>query len=148
MIKVHLPDVKGELSIELEELRPKEHVSIQNDKPVFRFTVKAKGRVMENTTNLDLSNPRIISDVTDAFAKTIKQEYERLLKKLQKTCKTDSASMGAMIYRSHPAYWRKIEADWPDMFTRQEIQWTVDARISSIGVAGPPMSLPEGEVKK
>ncbi|WP_139491577.1 Ger(x)C family spore germination protein [Brevibacillus dissolubilis] len=148
IIKVHLDDVPGHISIQLGKLQTKGDVKIQGDEPQFQYKVQATGHITENTTNLDLSNPKYVSQINKEFRQQLKDGYDKLLKSLQKQYKADSIGLGTLIYRSNPTYWKKIEKQWPKLFTKQKVQWSINANVREIGVTGPPLALPDDEVKK
>lgn len=147
-VKVTLPKIKGDVSIQLTNLKPEWKVQIIDDKPQFHFKVNTEGIIQESTVHLDLTNPAYIEKLNEALAKRVKQEYEALLEKLQKDFKTDSIGLGTMIYQSNPKYWKKVEKNWPNLFVKTKVKWTVKAQIREIGVSGAPLPLPEDEVKK
>ncbi len=147
-VKVRVPKTKGEVSVQLKKLKPEGKVELIGGKPQIHFKVRMEGIIQESTSNIDLSNPAYIEELNKALESTIKSEYQTLLEKLQKEYKTDSIGLGTMIYRAYPDYWKKIEKDWPELFLKQKVDWTVQARIKEIGVSGAPLQLPENEVKK
>ena len=148
ILKVRIPGVEGEVSVRLDKLEPKGKVRLDGDKLHFSFDVKAEGHLRESTSNLDLSNPLYVKQLDQALKKKIEIEYRALFDKLQKELKADSVGLGAMVYRSYPDYWKRIEKDWTELFPKQQIEWHITARIHEIGITGPPLILPENEVKK
>jgi len=148
LVKVTIPEAKGDIWVAMQALKPRGEVNMQGGKPRFRFKVTATGRVQENETALDLRNPAIVEKLNKALTVQIKKDYESLLKKLQTEFKADSIGLGTMVYRKYPRYWKQIEQDWPTMFPQQKVEWQVQAEILEVGVTGPPLQLPENEVKR
>ncbi|MGM0879814.1 MAG: Ger(x)C family spore germination protein [Bacillota bacterium] len=147
-ITIRISQVKGDLSIRLDRLKVQRKVAISKGEPKFTFQVKAYGRILDNRTNLDLSNPEIIQKLNKAFAEEMEETFQSLFRRLQREFRTDSSGMGAMIYRKYPGYWKRIEKDWPEMYPDQTIKWQVSAKITGVGSIGAPLFIPENEVKK
>ncbi|WP_400161827.1 Ger(x)C family spore germination protein [Brevibacillus sp. TJ4] len=148
VLKVKLPEMDGQASVQLDMLDTKGKVRLVDGKLKFTFDVVAEGHLRENTSNLDLSNPLYVRKLDQALKKKIEDEYRNLFTKLQKEFKADSVGLGAMVYRKYPEYWKQIEKDWPKLFPEQQVTWNVTARINEIGIIGPPLILPEKEVAK
>lgn len=147
-ITIRLSQVKGDLSIRLDRLKVQRKVAISKGEPKFNFQVKAFGRIVDNRTNLDLSNPEVIRKLNKAFSEEIEETFQSLFHRLQKDFRTDSTGLGAMIYKKYPGYWKRIEKEWPEMYPDQTIKWQVSAKITGVGSIGAPLFIPENEVKK
>lgn len=145
---IRINKVKGDLSIRLDRLKLQRKVAIAKGEPKFTFQVEAFGRILDNRTNLDLSNPEIIRKLDKAFAEEMEKTYQSLFHRLQKEFRTDSTGMGALINKKYPRYWKRIEKDWPKMYPDQKIKWQVNAEITGVGSIGAPLFIPENEVKK
>lgn len=145
---VPIPIAGESVSVQLDRLKVKKKVDLSADKPKITITVKGFGRIMDNRTNLDLSNPKTVLTVNQAFAKELEKSFVSLFKRLQQELKTDSAGLGAMIYRESPRYWRRIEKDWPELYPKQEITWNVQGQVTGVGTVGAPLYLPGDEVQK
>jgi len=148
IMRIGIPDVPGKVSVQVREIKTKEEVKKEGDQLTFSFTAKAIGSITETDSTVDLTNPRYLEAYNKVFAKELEKEYVKLFEKLQKTYKADSAGLGNMLYRKDPAYWKKIEKKWPQMYPKQKVTWRVEAVIRDIGATGAPMQLPEDEVKK
>jgi Ger(x)C family germination protein len=147
-ITIRISKVKGDLSIRLDRLVLRRKVAISKGEPKFTFQVQAVGRILDNRTNLDLSDPSIIEKLNKAFAEEMEKTYQTLFRRLQKDFRTDSSGMGAMIYKKYPDYWKRIEKEWPKMYPDQTINWQVSANITGVGSIGAQLFIPENEVKK
>lgn len=145
---IRISKVKGDLSIRLDRLKLQRKVALSKGEPKFTFQVKAYGRILDNRTNLDLSNPEIIRKLNKAFSEEMEKTFQSLFRRLQKEFRTDSTGIGALINKKHPRYWKRIEKDWPKMYPDQTIKWQVNAEITGVGSIGAPLFIPENEVKK
>jgi germination protein, Ger(x)C family len=147
-ITIRIPQVKGDLSIHLDRLQLRRNVTILKGEPEFTFEVRAFGRVLDNRTNLDLSNPSIIQKINKASSEELEHTFKSLFHRLQKQFRADTTGMGTMIYKKHPGYWKRIEKDWPQMYPDQTIKWQVRTEITGVGSIGAPLFIPDNEVEK
>jgi spore germination protein KC len=147
-IKVTLPEVKNSLSVTLNRLKVHRKVDLSKGKPKYSFEITAYGRIMDNRTDFDLSNPVTIRKLDQSFANEIERSFQSLYHHLQTDFRTDSTGLGTMVYRKNPKYWRRIEKDWQDIYPKVKIKWHIQAKITGVGTVGAPLYLPENEVKK
>ncbi|XEC95107.1 Ger(x)C family spore germination protein [Paenibacillus tarimensis] len=142
------PQGKGDLSAYIYKLKVSPKVEMSQGEPVFTFNVRAYGRIMDNRTSLDLSNPEIIRKLEQSFTAEIERNYRTMFNRLQKKLRVDSIGLGSMIYRKYPKYWKSIEKDWPDLYPNQKVNWNVRGKITSVGAVGPSLFIPGEEVSK
>lgn len=145
---VSYPGVEESVSIQLDRMNVHHKVDTTGAKPEITFDVKVYGRVMENLTNLDLSEPGILKKLNQAFDQELERSFVSLFGRLQKDFRTDSAGLGAMIYREDPKYWKRMEKEWPELYPEQKIVWKIESKITGVGTMGAPLHLPEEEVQK
>lgn len=145
---VSIPDTNENLSIQLTDLKLKPQVKLRNDKPEYTFNIKVNGKITDNRTNLDLSNPKNLVIINQCFSQYIEKHFESLFTKLQKDYQTDSIGLGAMVYRKNPKYWRRIEKDWPEIYPVVDVLLHVKGQVTEVGTIGAPLYLPSEEVQK
>jgi spore germination protein KC len=145
-VEVTLPDQEQRISVRVTNLKVKRRVKIVDDLPQFSLAITAAGRIMDNRTKLDPSDPAIMTQLNAAFQQQILDTYQQLFLALQQTYKTDCAGLGQTVYRTNPKVWKKIEKKWPEIFPEVDVHMEVTANISQIGVLGAPYYLREDEV--
>lgn len=135
--------------MQIIKLKVKPELHIRGNEPSFVMNVSVTGKLLDNRTNADISDPVYIDQMGVALEKEMKRVYESLFEKLQRQYKVDSAGLGTMIYRKKPKLWKKMEKDWQEeLYAEQKIDWRIDATIGSVGSAGANLFLPESELKK
>jgi spore germination protein KC len=145
-VDVTLPDQENHISVRVTNLKVKRHVKIVDDMPQFSLAITATGRIMDNRTTFDPSDPAIVAKLNATFQQQILDLYQQLFRALQQTYKTDCAGLGQTVYRTNPKVWKKIEKKWPEIFPELDVQMEVSANISQMGVLGAPYYLREDEV--
>ncbi|CAN7188647.1 Ger(x)C family spore germination protein [Paenibacillus sp. LjRoot153] len=148
-VDVALPDQESKLSVRVSTLSAKKRVEVSSDEqPHFIMDIKATGRIMDNRSKLDPSDPAVMEKLNASFQEQLTQSYQKLFHTLQTTYKTDNAGLGQSVYRKYPKLWKKIEKDWETMFPEVDVQFKVDANIYQIGVQGAPYYLREDEISQ
>lgn len=147
-VEVTLPDQEKHISVRVTNLKVKRRVKIVDDLPQFSLAITAAGRIMDNRTTLDSSDPAIMTELNVAFQQQILDTYQQLFRALQQTYKTDCAGLGQTVYRTNPKVWKKIEKKWPEIFPNVDVHLDVSANIFEMGVLGAPYYLREDEVTK
>ncbi|NQX62375.1 Ger(x)C family spore germination protein [Paenibacillus qinlingensis] len=148
-VDVALPDQENKLSVRVTTLKAKKRVKVSPDQqPHFIVEITATGRIMDNRTKLDPSDPAIMEKLDASFQEQLTQCYQKLFHTLQTTYKTDNVGLGQSVYRKYPKLWKKIEKDWETIFPEVDVQFKVDANIYQIGVQGAPYYLREDEISQ
>ncbi|MDR6554349.1 Ger(x)C family spore germination protein [Paenibacillus qinlingensis] len=147
-MSINLPDQQSKLSVHITNLIAKKRVVVTDEHPHFILDITADGRITDNRAKIDPSDPAVMEQLDASFQENINQVYQQLFHKLQKTYKTDSAGLGQSVYRKYPKLWKKIEKDWPELFTNVDVQIKVTANVSQIGGQGPPYYLREEEISQ
>ncbi|CAN7736514.1 Ger(x)C family spore germination protein [Paenibacillus sp. LjRoot56] len=147
-VEIALPDQKNKLSVRVTTLNVKKRVEISGEQPHFIMDITATGRIMDNNSNLDPSDPAIVEKLNASFQEQITKIYQKLFHTLQTTYKTDNAGLGQSVYRKYPKLWKKIEKDWETIFPEVDVQFKVAANIYQIGVQGAPYYLREDEISQ
>lgn len=70
------------------------------------------------------------------FEKEITSSMDELLTKLQQN-KMDALGIGNQIYRREPSIWMRWKKDWPQRFSKANINVNVRISISNHGIAAP-----------
>ncbi|PWK10241.1 Ger(x)C family spore germination protein [Tumebacillus permanentifrigoris] len=135
------------INVQSKEIKCKPHVEIQNGKPHFSYHVAIQGIVMQNTSKLDLINPKYIEELNAALAKKVCEDVQAAIGQLQKL-KSDGVGAGTELYRHHPDEWDKLKDDWPNQFAQQQFTVTADAQVRQVGMLGPQLEIPSSEVIK
>ena len=106
--------------------------------------IKGSGSIYEANGNINLNNNKEIKKIEKAWNKTIKNNTEKLLTNIKENYQSDIFGFGNMIYKNYPKKWKKIKANWNNIYFKKfKIKVYVDTKIISTGSLNK--TLEEGE---
>ncbi|WP_256223327.1 Ger(x)C family spore germination protein [Paenibacillus sp. 1_12] len=98
-------------------LKPKIHIEIYATLNITGF--ECKGAQI---------TPDKIIDLEKQLNKSIASEVQQYIRYSQKH-KVDLLGIGEKIHRSHPKYWKSMQAAWPDIYASSQVTVTAHCRI-------------------
>ncbi|MBO0997340.1 Ger(x)C family spore germination protein [Bacillus sp. SD075] len=138
--------VKGEISLNPVSAKVKLIPQIRNNKWKVFVKIDTEGAVIQNGTNLNLSNPKTVKAAERSFQKDIEKRIEMAFLHIQHK-KADIIGLGKEFYRKYPKQYNKIENHWDEIFAELEVEIDVVAHIRRQGYINKPAGLSENEVK-
>ncbi|EIJ82180.1 spore germination protein KC [Bacillus methanolicus PB1] len=137
-ININWEGKKEAIAYQVIRQKTKVSANMKNEKPKISIHVRAEGDIGEVTVPIDLSNPRVLSNIEKALEKEIKKEIHDAIQRAQKN-KSDIFGFGEALHRSDPEAWKKMKHDWSDVhFPELEVSVTVDAFIRRTGLRNKP----------
>ncbi|WP_102273908.1 Ger(x)C family spore germination protein [Cytobacillus massiliigabonensis] len=136
--------------ISLNPVRSNIHLvpKITNGQWKMTVKVRAEGDVVQNETNLNIMDPKIINRLEKDFGENIKHRIEVALKSLQTELHTDVVDFATEFHKHYPKEWKKEKNHWHEKFPQVEVNIDVAAYIRRPGYTNAPSGVPEDEVKK
>lgn len=147
-INVKLKNVEGRVALNPVSARVNLIPQIQDGKWGILVKINTEGAIVQNETKLDLTNPKLLKKVEEAYEKSIKNRITLALEKTQHELKIDIADFSKAFQRKYPNEWKKAENHWSELFPEVEVSFDIKARIRREGNIGKPGALPRKEVKK
>lgn len=144
----NIPGVPGNVGLKISKVKRKIHPYIRGNKIKFNIALKGEGEVLENNTNLDLSQPQNMKIVQDALSKSLEKRMRRTLTAAQHKYHADIFGFGEAINRSDPKQWKSLKKQWDEKFSEAEFSIAIDLTVRRSGMSGAPLQLKENEVKK
>lgn len=138
--------VKGEISLSPVSAKVKIIPQIINEKWRLSVKVITDGAVIQNGTNLNLSNPKSLNAAERAYQKDIEKRIEMAFLNTQHK-KADILGLGKDFYRKYPKQFNKVDNHWDEIFAEMEVEVDVAAHIRRQGYINKPAGLSENEVK-
>jgi spore germination protein KC len=137
----------GDISMQLLRARSELIPKIENGK--WKMTLKAETEddIIQNSTNLNLMNPKTIKMLERELEKEIEQRVYLALQQVQKDMKADIFGFADAFHRAYPEKWKTEKKSWDDIFPNVEVTVEAKAKIHRPGMTATPI-LPEDEVKK
>lgn len=138
--------VKGKISLSPVSAKVKIIPQIINDKWKLLVKISTDGAVIQNGTNLNLSNPKSLKAAERAYQKDIENRIEMAFLHIQHK-KSDILGLGKDFYRKYPKQFNKVDNHWDEIFAEMEVEVDVVAHIRRQGYINKPAGLSENEVK-
>ncbi|MCM1371115.1 MAG: Ger(x)C family spore germination protein [Clostridium sp.] len=84
---------------------------IKNELKV-KIKINLEGNISEIHCNMDLNNPKVISDIEKMYEEKIKQLVSQTLNKINIEYNSDTLGLLDIIYKSNPKYYYQIKDKW------------------------------------
>lgn len=137
-VNINWEEKKEAIAYQVIHQKTKVSANMKNGQPKISIHVRAEGDIGEVTLPIDLTDPRVLSNIEKALEKEIKKEIYVAVERAQKN-KSDIFGFGETIRRTDPKAWKKMKHDWNDVhFHELEVDVTVDAFIRRTGLRNKP----------
>lgn len=143
-----IPKQSGMISTELLRGSSSIKPTLKHGKLQIFVNIKVVGRISENNTKLDLSNPEILENVQKYIGKDIQKRVHNTVQHSQKDLKSDVFGFGEDVHVKYPTYWKKISKKWEKIYPEVPVIVTAQASILRVGRSGAPVHLQEQEIQK
>ncbi|WP_078411031.1 Ger(x)C family spore germination protein [Priestia abyssalis] len=147
-VTVNPQDAKGDVSLNPVSAQIKLIPRIQGEKWKMLVKVNTEGAVVQNRTNLNLTNNEVIKKVEKAYGKDIQNRIDLAIQKAQHELKADILGFAKEFHRKYPKQWKQVENRWDEVFPEVEVKIDVEAHIRRQGYINKPGGLLEEEVKE
>lgn len=148
IIATKIPKNDGVIRVNIKSAKTKISPEIKGNKPCISIKIKGEGSIYGNSTKLDLAVPIYIELAQKEIQEKIKKQVESTIKKVQKEYGTDIFGFGSYFMQFKPKEWKKLENKWNEIFPTLKVSVSVDFKIKTSGMSGPPLYLKEKEVKR
>lgn len=146
---VSTPDGKAKITVRFIQTKTSMTPSLDHGRVHMDIRVRTVGKVVENNSTLDLSQPRHLAWVQREVEKRIRDQIAHTVSLVQHKYHADIFGFGTSLYRVHPKEWNTLQNNWEDMhFPRTEVAIHVQANIRNVGMSGPGLELKEEEITK
>jgi spore germination protein KC len=138
------PEVKGfKGTVGVNVLKSNAHIStkLNHGMPEVTMSFKAKVRVAQNDTILDLSKAENLKRVESKLSSETEKQIKNTLHHVQKQLKSDVFGFGEEIHIRHPAYWKQNKEQWTHIYPDVPVIVKVDIRIQRVGRTQSPAHL-------
>jgi spore germination protein KC len=147
-VSVEIEGEEGLVSLNPVSARVNLIPQIHNGKWKMTVNINTEGAIVQNETNLNFSDPKLLKKVESAYQKSIENRIEDVLKQIQHRLHTDIVDFSKEFYRKYPKEWKKNENSWEELFSEVEVNINVEAHIRREGSINKPGALPQEEVKE
>ncbi|PGN53195.1 spore gernimation protein GerC [Priestia megaterium] len=146
ILTVTIPTEKDAGKVGAQILKGSTHIKpiFHKDKVKVRIDTYGEVEIFENTSTLDLSDPKAINTLQSVLEKDVKKRIQSTLDKTQKKLKSDIFGFGQAVYRTNPKRWENTyKKRWSEIFPNLEVEINSHITVSSTGFSTKSMSLPE-----
>ncbi|XEC96287.1 Ger(x)C family spore germination protein [Paenibacillus tarimensis] len=124
---------QGTVGIRYMKAGTKVRTKIEAGKPHVTFELKARVKVLENDTRLNLSKDKDIKKIEQAFSENTTKLVKKTIRRSQKVFKEDIFGFGEDIHIQHPYYWKANQHHWKDIYTDIPVDVKVSYQIERVG---------------
>lgn len=137
----------GNLTLILTSTERKINPVTTNGLVEFNVQVEGKGEIVENNTNLDISQQKNFPLVKHALDEAVQKYIQDAYRKAQEY-DADVFGFGQEVYRTDPREWNTMRSHWDEIFKQAKLNLDVDIEPLRAGMSGPPLELNQQEVEK
>lgn len=125
----------GNLSFRLTHLKREITSASGNEPKQVVLTVKAQAFLLENTSQLDMSEVSNMLELQKQLNKKVREDLQLTLNKVQ-NWGPDVFGIGAYLHRKYPSWWRSHKDDWDENFKQIDVTVQADILLRSFGASG------------
>jgi len=121
-------------SLEILNSNTKVITNIKNGKPEVLIEIENQASLADFTIPVELDKLSIINELESITNKTIKEDVEAVIKKVQQDYKVDVFGFCQKFAKQHPKEWKRLKDDWEEYFVDLEVEIKVNTTITEIGM--------------
>ena len=129
---VSCPD-GGKVSIHTKKYNSKIKSKATSNNPEIEIKVDIVANLGEVSCDIDLTKEKTVEMLEQEYEKEIKKDIEETIKVVQQNYQSDIFGFGAAIYKQNPQEWKKVKANWDEIFAELPVNVEVDTQISHFG---------------
>nr|WP_258567774.1 Ger(x)C family spore germination protein [Paenactinomyces guangxiensis] len=129
LVKASCPDRRG--NVIFRPTRVKKNFQFSK-RPSIDINITVEGTIIERTCSLNLSDPKVMSQVEKQLAQVYRENADSLVKKAQKQLKVDIFHFGKYIHAYYPEVWERRE--WRKQFPETPIRFNYRVKVRRIGM--------------
>lgn len=143
IMPVALEGEKGSFSIQSKQITTMLTPSIVNGEWKMKVRIQAKGEVVLNTTDANLTDPSKVMALKKAWEKWLKGAAGQALRMSQQEQKTDFYRFADSFRKHYPQQWKAKKDQWEAMYPELRVEVSVKASITGNGRSTGPQGIPE-----
>ncbi|ANE48183.1 hypothetical protein SY83_19915 [Paenibacillus swuensis] len=128
-----LPHIGGNVGVILNDMKSKFVTNIKGNKATVRIDLDASGVLHEANVDMNISR-NTIGIIEKELGHFLKDETFRTVRKTQSQLKSDVFGIGLQLHRHNYETWKRIEANWDDIYANAEIIVNVKIHLKRAGV--------------
>ncbi|MEK3953561.1 Ger(x)C family spore germination protein [Psychrobacillus sp. FSL K6-1464] len=133
----------GEVSIHTKKYNSKIKSKTMSNNPEIEIKVNIVANLGEVSCDIDLTKEKTIEMLQKEYEKVVKNDIQETIKVVQQKYQSDIFGFGAAIYKSNPQQWKKVKANWDEIFAELPVSVEVKVQISHFGSVLNPIDKKE-----
>ncbi|MDU0201149.1 Ger(x)C family spore germination protein [Paenibacillus sp. MAH-36] len=133
-ITANVPQSSGEVGMMLIHTKGKIVTHTTKDSVQFKIKLEGQGSLVENTSDLDITDPDNLKRIKKALEDAAKKQVQDFLSKIQKKYQVDSVGFGQEVYKNSPDQWEALKDQWDTQFPEAEISIEVHITLNGAGM--------------
>lgn len=139
---ITFPNPRGNhkfMTFEVYGARRKIHTFMEDGELFVNLDISCKGNMVEQDSNADILSQDLFIEKENfrafeaGIASQVKQEILAAMDKAREH-KTDILGIGERFYIEHPQEFKKLQADWPEIFTNANVNVVVNVKVRRTGL--------------
>lgn len=114
-----------------------------SNNPEIEIKVNIVANLGEVSCDIDLTKEKTIEMPQKEYEKVVKKEIQETIKVVQQKYQSDIFGFGVAIYKSNPQQWKKVKANWDEIFAELPVSVEVKVQISHFGSVLNPIDKKE-----
>ncbi|MFD0679802.1 MULTISPECIES: Ger(x)C family spore germination protein [unclassified Paenibacillus] len=148
IVTVTPKEADGHVSTRLLHSKTELIPEIKDEKWTMTVRIETEDDVIQNTTNLNLMNPKFVNKIENDLKEDIEKRIKMALDQGQKKFKADIFGFADAFHRKYPKQWEEAKERWDEIFPEIEVNIEAKAKILRPGLSTEGAIRPEKEVKK
>ena len=143
------PDtLPGRVTMNWVRSKVKRSVQGSGGQVTIRIDAEAEADVGEQTTTLDLSDPKVLEAVERQMAAEVRERIELALSRMREA-NVDAAGLGELIHQQQPQVWKRLEKEWKQgKYQKTPVVVRATAHIRRTGLSNKPRGARDTELLK
>ena len=142
-----IPQGGGYVTLDAIHLHSSIEPVLQGTQLTFFVTLKGRGTVRENETNLDLTQSKSLRIIETYLNQDTAQSAQRMIEKMQSRYQADIFGFDQSVHRKYPQAWKSMRRNWPSHFASARVVVNVKLVIRRSGLTGPSLELQPDDIK-
>jgi spore germination protein KC len=147
-VTVNPKGTNGYVSLNLQKASSDLVPKFENGKWKMVLKTNAEADIIQNTTNLDMNNPKVIKLLQQLLRQDIEERVNLALDQVQKKMKADVFGFGDAFYRKYPHLWNKEKYRWDEIYPNVEVSIESKIKIRRQGMNSMLSLIFSNEVKE
>ncbi len=151
VITINIPKEKGHGKVSVQIFKSETEIIpiLKQGELSLRAKVRVNADLYENSSKMDLSNPREVLFLEKKLGEAIEDRIQVTLDKAQNKFKSDIFGFGTAVQRKYPKEWEnKFKARWDQEFPKLPAKINVDVTVDRTGLTKKSLMWEEKEFQK